>query len=46
MLLVYRWTRDGYTVVLTATLGDRGRAELLDVIELDVAKLFGDEADE
>lgn len=46
MLLVHRWTPDGYTVVLTATSGDRVRAEPFDAIELDVSELFGDEADE
>ncbi len=46
MLLVHRWTPDGYTVVLAATSGDRVRAEPFDAIELDVSELFGDEVDE
>src|SRR4051794_18453257 len=45
MLLVHRWTAAGYTVVLTATTGDRVRAEPFDAIELDVSELFGDEID-
>ncbi|MBX3156495.1 MAG: Uma2 family endonuclease [Deltaproteobacteria bacterium] len=46
MLLVHRWDTAGYTVVLTATSGDRVRAEPFEAIELDVAELFGDETDE
>lgn len=46
MLLVHRWTRPGYTVVMTASSGDRVRAEPFDTTELDVAELFGDEVDE
>jgi Uma2 family endonuclease len=46
MLLVHRWTPDGYTVVLAARSGERVRAEPFHAIELDVSELFGDEADE
>jgi hypothetical protein len=46
MLLVHRWTSAGYTLVLTATSGDRARAEPFDAIELDVSELFGDEVDD
>jgi Uma2 family endonuclease len=46
MLLVHRFTPEGYTVVLTATSGDRVRAEPFEAIELDVSELFGDESDE
>lgn len=46
VLLVHRWTVDGYTVVLRATSGDRVRAEPFDALELDVAELFGDETDD
>jgi hypothetical protein len=46
MLLVHRWAVAGYTVVLTATSGDRVRAEPFEAVELDVAELFGDEVDE
>jgi hypothetical protein len=33
-------------VILRATSGDVVRAEPFDALELDVAELFGDEADE
>jgi Uma2 family endonuclease len=46
MLLVYRWAPEGYVVVLTATSGDRVRAEPFEAMELDVSELFGDEVDE
>jgi Uma2 family endonuclease len=46
MLLVHRWAAAGYTVVVTATSGDRVRAEPFDALELDVSELFGDEVDE
>jgi Uma2 family endonuclease len=46
MLLVHRWADAGYTVVLTATSGDRVRAEPFEAIELDVSELFGDEVDD
>lgn len=46
MLLVQRWTTAGYTVVMTATSGDRVRPEPFEAVELDVAELFGDEVDE
>jgi Uma2 family endonuclease len=46
MLLVYRWASEGYMVVLTASSGDRVRAEPFTELELDVSELFGDESDE
>lgn len=46
VLLVHRWSRDGYIVVLRASVGEVVRAEPFDGIELDVATLFGIESDE
>jgi hypothetical protein len=46
MLLVHRWTPAGYTLILTATSGDRVRAEPFELVELDLAELFGDELDD
>ncbi|KAB2897493.1 MAG: Uma2 family endonuclease [Kofleriaceae bacterium] len=46
VLLVHRWSRDGYIVVLRAAAGEVVRAEPFDGIELDVATLFGIEDDE
>jgi hypothetical protein len=46
VLLVHRWSRDGYTVVQRATSGETIRAEPFDAIELRVGELFGDEDDE
>ena len=45
-LTVHRHTADGYLVVLRATAGERVRAEPFDAIEVDVAVLLGDDADE
>jgi Uma2 family endonuclease len=45
MLLVHRWHADGYVRILSATSGQRVRAEPFDAIELDVGELFGDESD-
>jgi Uma2 family endonuclease len=43
-LTVYRWTRDGYVVAVTASRADRQlRAEPFDAIEIDVGLLFGDD---
>ena len=46
ILLVQRWTPAGYVVILRASSGDVVRAEPFDAIDLAVAELFGDEADE
>jgi Uma2 family endonuclease len=46
ILLVQRWTPAGYVVILRATSGDVVRAEPFEELELAVAELFGDEADE
>jgi Uma2 family endonuclease len=43
MLLVHRWHADGYVTILTATSGQRVRAEPFEAIEIEVAELFGDE---
>jgi Uma2 family endonuclease len=45
-LTVYRHTPDGYLVALTAEAHERVRAEPFDAIELHVAVLLGDDADE
>lgn len=45
ILLVHRWSADGYVVVVRATAGEVVRAEPFDVIEIDVSRLFGDETD-
>jgi Uma2 family endonuclease len=39
-LSVYRWHQDGYLLVLSATRGEKARAEPFDAIELDVGALF------
>lgn len=46
ILLVHRWSHDGYTVVQRAAAGEAVRAEPFDAIELRVGVLFGDEEDE
>jgi Uma2 family endonuclease len=46
VLLVHRYSNDGYIVVLRATVGDVVRAEPFDAIDLEVAMLFGIETDE
>jgi Uma2 family endonuclease len=43
MLLVHRWTPDGYVRVLTAGRGDTVRPEPFDAIEIRVGELFGDD---
>ena len=43
ILLVHRWSRDGYIVVQRATSGETVRAEPFEAIELAVGELFGDE---
>lgn len=46
VLLVHRWSRDGYVVVLRASTGDVVRAEPFEAIENDVSSLFGIESDD
>lgn len=43
LLVVHRWSSAGYTIILTATSGQRVRAEPFEAIEIDVGTLFGDE---
>ena len=43
ILLVHRWSPDGYTVVSRAAAGETVRAEPFEAIELRVSALFGDE---
>ncbi|MEP6862748.1 MAG: hypothetical protein ABJE66_19135 [Deltaproteobacteria bacterium] len=43
ILLVHRWSLDGYVVVQRATAGERVRAEPFAAIELQVGLLFGEE---
>lgn len=45
ILLVHRWSLDGYVVVQRAAAGETLRAEPFDAIEIDVAELFGAEVD-
>ncbi len=45
-LIVHRWERAGYLVVLTAAAGDVVRAEPFDAVDLRVSALFGAEDDE
>lgn len=46
LLLVHRWSPDGYIVVQRATAGETIRAEPFDAIELRVGVLFGDDEDD
>jgi len=46
ILLVHRWSPDGYTVVQRAAAGETVRAEPFDAIELRVGVLFGDDEDD
>jgi Uma2 family endonuclease len=46
ILLVHRWSSDGYTVVQRAAAGETVRAEPFDAIELRVGVLFGDDEDD
>ena len=46
ILLVHRWSPDGYTVVQRAAAGETIRAEPFDAIELRVGALFGDDEDD
>ena len=43
VLLVHRWSVDGYIVVQRAAAGETVRAEPFDAIELRVGALFGDD---
>ena len=43
-LAVYRWTDQGYLLVLAAAADERVRAEPFDALELAVGELFGDDA--
>ena len=45
-LTVYRWTADGYLVVLDATGDERVRAEPFDTIELSVTSLVAGDAEQ
>jgi Uma2 family endonuclease len=46
ILLVHRWSPDGYTVVQRAAAGETVRAEPFEAIALRVGMLFGDEEDD
>ncbi|MBA2538213.1 MAG: Uma2 family endonuclease [Deltaproteobacteria bacterium] len=43
LLIVHRWSAEGYVVVLRAADGDTVRAEPFDAIEIHVSELFGDD---
>jgi Uma2 family endonuclease len=43
ILLVHRWSPDGYTIVQRAAAGETIRAEPFEAIELRVGELFGDD---
>jgi Uma2 family endonuclease len=46
LLLVHRWSRDGYTIVQRAAAGELIRAEPFEAIELPVSAIFGDDDDD
>jgi Uma2 family endonuclease len=46
LLLVHRWSRDGYTIVQRAAAGEVIRTEPFEAIELPVSAIFGDDEDE
>ena len=46
ILLVHRWSPDGYTVVQRAAAGETVRAEPFEAIELRVGVIFGDDDDD
>lgn len=46
LLIVHRWSPDGYTMVLSAGADETVRAEPFDAVELRVAVLFGDDDDD
>ncbi|HEY4176229.1 MAG TPA: Uma2 family endonuclease [Kofleriaceae bacterium] len=43
VVLVHRWSKEGYVVVQRATSGETVRAEPFEAIELHVDELFGDD---
>ncbi len=43
ILLVHRWSTDGYTVILRASASETVRAQPFEAIELVVGELFGDD---
>ena len=43
MLTVYRWHEDGFVNALTATAGERVRAEPFDALEFPLGTLFGED---
>lgn len=43
LLLVHRWSPEGYTVIQRAAAGELLRAEPFESLELSVASLFGDD---
>ncbi len=45
VLTVYRWTPEGFLLVLAAARGERVRAEPFDEVELSIGVLFGDDED-
>jgi Uma2 family endonuclease len=46
ILLVHRWAREGYLVVLRATAGEVVRAEPFEAVEMSVSRLFGEDAEQ
>lgn len=46
LLIVHRFSPDGYTMVLSAGADETVRAEPFDAVELRVAVLFGDDDDD
>jgi len=46
LLIVHRWSPDGYTMVLSASADETVRAEPFDAVELRVSVLFGDDDDD
>lgn len=46
LLLVHRWSREGYIVVQRAAAGETVRAEPFDALELRVSVMLGDDDDE
>ena len=46
MLIVHRWVEAGYLTVLSATSGQRVRAEPFDAIEIAVGALFGEDPED
>jgi Uma2 family endonuclease len=46
MLLVHRWSAEGYVTILTATAGETIRAEPFSAIEIRVGELLGDDPED